>query len=479
MSRSTLGLGGLVVLFASLPFLPSVAGGFVWDDWARIANNPHLTLGSLPAYWVGDPAVIEGVSRGSMYNPLVWSTYVFEVALAGGARVPLVFHLTNLLIHGLVALGMFLLIRGLAPDLRPRAAAVVAVVASWAPLFGETAGWISARPDALAVAFIAIGAGIGVRARSWRLGLVSGALLGGSLLAKESGAFLAGGLVLFLLVRRRDLPVITCATAAAAVTAVVVGVRFVRGVGVEGGVGALRLDALLPSVLRLVRLSALPIESASALRPLPMDVSPLDALVVAGLIGLLFVAWRSRSPAAWPRLAGVGVLWLLLGALPNAVAATRYELLPDRYAAVAAPGLGLLLAACYEAFPAEHRRRALAVLVIAGVLLMAPRSSSQTARFADDVTFFDWEVARWPDEPQGWFFMGCVLAKRGRYAEAEDALARSTELSPTLPQAWLQLALTRDAAGDRDGARGALAEGLRRVPGDPGLEALQTAWGAR
>ena len=465
-TESGLGLGAqaALVLLAAAPFLACLAAGFVWDDWQRIANNPHLGWSAIPAFWTGDPAVLGGLSRGSMYNPLAWTTYAIEAALAP-SRPPMLFHATNLLIHGLLGLGLYHLVRS-ASGTDARIAGLIALAVAWSPVLGETAGWVSARLDGLAALLLVVGAALAVRAQSLRAAALGGAVLALSLTSKESGAALVVLVPLLLLAWRRDRPAMSTTVTAGAVALLLLGARVMAGVGVEGGAAALRPEWLPAAWLELMRLAVAPIGAGTALRPLPLTPSGGAWLLFLGLVALGLWAARARNLAAV-----LGVLWIAAGALPNALAVTRYELLPDRYAAVALPGVALLLGAAVEAV----KGRAGIVMAFAGVIAAAfvTLSSRQALRFADDVAFFSHEVERWPDEPQGWFFLGDVLAAQGQFGHADGALLKAAELAPDLPQVWLRLTTSRLEAGDPEGARRALDEGLRRLPEDPGLRALE------
>ena len=474
-SPSPRGAWGLVGVLAVLPFLPSIAGDFVWDDWQRVARNPHLVPGALAGFWAGDAALLDGISRASMYNPLGWTLHILEVFLAGGARPPALFHATNLLIHGACAAAVYQLIRSLAPVLSWRSATVAAVTASWMPVLGETAGWISGRLDGLTAWLAVGGAAIAARAAGWRGAALGGAILGSSLFAKESGGALVVGLPVLALIWRRDRRTVAFGVAAVGVLVVAAGIRASAGIGVEGGLAALEPARMVPAFLALIELTVVPVWAPSVLRPLPLAVSAASVGVLLALGTALGLALGRGGPAR--RVVVAGVAWVALGALPNALAATRYELLPDRYAAVAAVGVGLLIAGALVVRPARQHAGA-ALVALAAVGLLAPRSGAQCLRFTDDVAFFGWEVERWPDAPQAWFFLGDVLATQGRHEEAETALLRAVALAPALPQTWHRLATARYAAGDLDGARSAVEEGLRVLPNEPGLGALRAAWSA-
>lgn len=66
-------------------------------------------------------------------------------------------------------------------------------------------------------------------------------------------------------------------------------------------------------------------------------------------------------------------------------------------------------------------------------------------------------LAAVPDHPAAHRFLGITLSKLGRDEEAIAALRRSTELAPSAPAGWSDLALALGRAGDRAGAAAAYA----------------------
>jgi hypothetical protein len=125
--------------------ISTLQSGFVYDDrlWAR-----PWTLAELASTFAGseDP---RGIS-GEQYRPIPSLTHAMDHALWGPS--PFAFHLTNLVLHWLSAVLLFLLLHrvGIA-----RAAAFLGAITLAAhPLAASSVGWISERTDTLADVFI-------------------------------------------------------------------------------------------------------------------------------------------------------------------------------------------------------------------------------------------------------------------------------------------------------------------------------------
>jgi tetratricopeptide (TPR) repeat protein len=78
-------------------------------------------------------------------------------------------------------------------------------------------------------------------------------------------------------------------------------------------------------------------------------------------------------------------------------------------------------------------------------------------------------VRRFPDQPEGQFNLGQMLATRGLRREAIPFLTRATELRPNLVPAWAGLAAARHALGDLSGEENALRRAIAVDPGEAEL----------
>ena len=136
---------GLVVLVV-WAFWPSVSNDFVnLDDPVYITSNPHvqagLTMGNTG--WA-----FRSVETGN-WHPLTWLSYALDCQLYG--LQPWGHHLTNLLLHIVNAVLVFLVFRRLT-DATWRSA-LVAILFAVHPLHVESVAWASERKDTLSTLF--------------------------------------------------------------------------------------------------------------------------------------------------------------------------------------------------------------------------------------------------------------------------------------------------------------------------------------
>lgn len=204
-NRCCLFLGAL--LFTLLIFLPGLGGGFEFDDIANIIANPHLKLEGLTLFSLRD-AAFSGFA-GPLGRPLSMLSFALNYYFTGFD--PFYFKLTNLIIHLLAGLGVYVLSRRLLAQIRrsgesaltdDRAAwMALAITAAWLwhPLNLTSVLYVVQRMASLSGLFafwalalyvmgrIQINEG-NLRAGIWRI-VVGAVLFGGlSMLSKENGA---------------------------------------------------------------------------------------------------------------------------------------------------------------------------------------------------------------------------------------------------------------------------------------------------
>jgi len=154
----------LLFVAALLPFLPALSFGFVdYDDDRNLdsRSNPHFNevhhaLDAPTLRWMFTE------SYGGHYQPLTWLSYAVDAAVVGRFD-PRDFHRTNLLLHGLNAVLVYVLARrllraamrgqveGIPLDV---AASCTSLLYAVHPLRVESVVWITERRDVLSCAFL-------------------------------------------------------------------------------------------------------------------------------------------------------------------------------------------------------------------------------------------------------------------------------------------------------------------------------------
>jgi tetratricopeptide (TPR) repeat protein len=194
----------VILLAVLLAYLPALGAGFVWDDDWYVTKNPHLlTAGGLGRIWFEIGATVQ-------YYPLVFTSFWIEHHLWGLSAAG--YHLTNVCLHALNALLLWIVLRRLAVPGAWLAAALFAVH----PIHVESVAWITERKNVLSGFFYLLSLlaylkyvdldGRGpARTSSWRLYLLALALFMLALLSKTVTCTLPVTMLLILWWKRRRL----------------------------------------------------------------------------------------------------------------------------------------------------------------------------------------------------------------------------------------------------------------------------------
>ena len=131
----------LTLVLTALTYLPAISNGFVnWDDDFYVTGNNLIR--SL------DPAHLKAMFSQSfmgLYQPLVMLSLAFDYAIGG--TNPLIFHLTNLFIHLLNTLLVFIFLTGLLEN--KRIAVIATLLFGLHPIHAEAVAWVTERKELL------------------------------------------------------------------------------------------------------------------------------------------------------------------------------------------------------------------------------------------------------------------------------------------------------------------------------------------
>ena len=134
----------LLLLLAFLPYANTLLGSFVYDDHFQVVENPYVHsfryLRQIFGTTVWSFQGAQGVTN--YYRPLMMFEYLLAYQVAGG--VPFTFHLANLVLHALIVLLVFVILRRLSGD---RVALVAAGLFALHPVHTESVAWIAAVTD--------------------------------------------------------------------------------------------------------------------------------------------------------------------------------------------------------------------------------------------------------------------------------------------------------------------------------------------
>lgn len=489
-----------------LPFLGALHGEFLnWDDrMALLENEAWRGFGSEQLAWMATSFHM------GHHMPLTWLSWALDHAIWG--LDPFGFHLTNVLLHGVNAVLVFLLaerVLGLAPKLDPRSrrwsAVFAALLFAVHPLRVESVAWITERRDVLSCAFL-LGAVLAylryaeadVRSRtsvdrcaapyiSFVLALVLYVL---SLLSKAWGITLPVVLLVIdlLVLRRRAgpsrVPWSRLIGEKLAFVPFAAASAWLAALAQQHGQAMLDLERhglAARAAQAAYGLCAYPLATL-----VPLDLGPLYALdplgritpvqlaalasVVFGTVTLFLV--RRRFPAA----VGAVAIYAVLVSPVLGLAQSGVQAWADRYSYLACIPLPLLAAAAL--------RGTLGIACGACIVaLFGIAAHAQTIVWRDSISAWSRVVEVEPESFIGHWMLGVSLQEAQRHEDAvehfERALAQRPDGDPRLdrnnPGVRYRMALSLSELGRSAEAEAALrAVLLQRPDHPPALDAMRS-----
>ena len=454
-------LAGLGVFVAACAlFAPTYGYDFVYDDVHVIRDNQLIHSLSRWREIIAAPWWPDGLYRPltSLLNAMNWAV---------GHGDPHIFHLTNIVLHGLAALLVFLL----AAELVGAAPAVIAgLLFAVHPVHVEAIGNVVGRAEVLATIFsvaaallylrdgrlVARGETVSLR----RLGLAAATLLAVlCALASKESAFAVPGLLLlidgvdrgaggsFEMRWRRHLPLWLVVLAATVgwlllrwrVLGDIAGDYSAPGLMGQGMAG--RALVMLPVVLQYLRLLLFPAHLSADYSPdyltVTDSITPAGLLAVGVIAVVAGVAWIARRAAPIVTFS-LGWMAMALMIVANVIVPSGI-LVAERALYLPSVGIVILAAWLWQAGAKRARGPALAAL---GLVLVAAAARTLTREpvWRSNATFFPALVRDAPGSFRGWWVAGMLAYESGNRREGERLIRGALQVYPLHAGPWVDWA---------------------------------------
>ncbi len=451
----------LVLLAALLPYLPVLAGGFLFDDTGFLASGIRADPGR--EAW----ARLAG-NRGLSYLTLCWDAWAWQFH-------PVACHATNLILHALACLAALAAGRSLLGRLgqgAPEAGALAgALLYALHPLLSGAVGYVTQRAEILAGLFAFLALHLYLSGRPWRC--LAACLAG--FLSKENAlaipALLAGVELALPGPRERGRRFLLFAALILGGVAALLLNPGLFGLGSRGAahiLGGSRFTLPRP-LYALTQLGVLAHYARLALLPFGQHLDydwgydatlwaprALAALVVLVLIAAL--AWRMRRQNPLPLL---GLGWFLIALAPTSSLVPIEDVVVEHrvYTALWAPAL----AAGIWMTSGGSRRRTLGLLT--GICL-AVFTTARAATWASPERLWRESARACPGKPRPWEGLGEAEERRGLHRAAEHDFRRALALDPLNYRPARSLGHILSEQGRHEEAVAVLAQGLKAFPGE-------------
>jgi hypothetical protein len=457
----------VAALVGAIVYLPSLAGGLLYDDVAILVDNRRIQdLGQLGTVLRYEPA-----------RPIMGLVWALNYAAAG--LTPWPYHLVNAALHAanaalVAALFAWMARRSAGPGGTPDlgAATYAACLFAATPMAAETVAYVASRSTALAALFglAALRAGIALLDGAPRSRLVAAiGLLLLALLTKEEAAAVPILLLLLDLVfvarwdardlRRRawiHVPLLALPMLGLIARRVVTGAWLPEAVVPRASYLITQWAAFPRYVLRTL----VPLDPAFFRGDAIATWPPGPVTIAWGLVSLGLLALAVAGRRRWPQWS-LGILWLAAGLLPSSSIVPLGEMVVDHRAYLGAAGL--LFALGQLVWARGGRPLAVALLV-----LLAARSYHYEWVLADPVRAWEDAVGRAPLSADARRALADAYAAKGD-PRAEAALREAVRLQPRDARSWANLGVLYAQSGRLAEAAEALRSAVVADPGDARL----------
>lgn len=442
----------------------SFPGEPVFDDVPLLVENDcHRGLSKVPAALA--------VWRQTICNvrPLRFASFAIDYTLYGEAWWG--YHLTNALLHGLVASLLWLLLLRL--GVTRQVSALCALLFVLHPVNTEAVAYLSGRRDLLAALFCLVATlGLFSRRRSLQLGLSLAAFLA-ALLCYQGAAALPAALILLLWTRRRSESDRPRWIAVATMFVIAIGFAWwtasTRGLsdkhGLWGGGLSAHLGTVLAVHLRYLKLLVLPVDMQADYSPegfaLARSLFDGRALLMLGLLIAGLVGWI--RVAAWRRPLIVAAVYVAL-LLPASQIVIHHELLAEHRLYLASACYCLALAAAIVALTRRLKPRFGCLLFGAIACGYLALTLSRNLDWRDSESLWRATVAQAPRCARAQANLGAVLAQQGQLQPAIAHFRRALALRPELCDARINLGQALFDSGQREPGLREVARGVDCMP---------------
>ena len=467
--------GALAALAVGV-YLNALHGGFIYDEYAALVQNPRVQdlshVGELLTKGVWD---LKANLVSNYFRPAQMVGYAIVAALFGMTPVP--FHVHSIAFHALTTVAVLRLVRRWTGS--PKASVAAGALYAVHPVHTETVSWIAAMPDlgctlfavlCLVLLLRAKEAGAGAR----RIGSIAVAIACFlvALTYKETAVtlLLAWPLIRFSTGGDGD------EAAANPARRAVRGRRFL----IEEG--ALAGAFLVYLAWRLAALGGRLLTASEAVSLGPVGIAANAARLLTTYVGRLvwpmtlcfFPPWTTLAGGFDAQLAGGVALLAAIGAAAvvlwrrgerpaaSALLFVPITLLPvlnvkiltenpiaERYLYLPSVGLCALAGLGWAAWSARSNRAAFVALV-AVLGIWATRTVARNADYRDEVTLFEKTAAQRPDHAFTFQALGDAYGRVGLKRQAIEAYERAQALDPGDPEIRFNLTLLSSQTGAID-----------------------------
>src|SRR6266850_135354 len=419
------------VLWTTVLYAHAVTAGFAsYDDAPQILQNPSLTSLNASLKYFKSPVSFASDLRGSggsFYRPLFWLSLAIDEKLWG--LNPVAFHLTNLLLHWLSGLFLFLLLRRL--HISSLSSALTSLLWICLPINSEAVVWVSGRPYCLAACFLLLGMLLAERylsrpAVKYLAGYCLAAFC--ALFSHEEGALIVAFTLLLIIAKHKGKSRPAMMLYAMLVITLLLYFRLRHAVGATGVAAKVTMASFGLFFWKYLGWMILPIhmsvERSTDTPPPGWSGHALAAwlcLALACSVSILVYRKIPRSP--------IGFAWMGICLWPFCGIVLIYQGMAERYTYLASAGLALLVVVIGVESQARFRPFVLGLIAV-WVLWGVYRLETRITDWSDAARLYGHSLQATPRSAKLHYNLGAVLEERRDFAQASTEYNKAVGLEP-------------------------------------------------
>jgi Flp pilus assembly protein TadD len=419
------------ILWTTVLYAHAITAGFAsYDDAPQVVQNSSLSSLAASLKYFQSPVSFASDLRGSggsFYRPLFWLTLAIDEKLWG--LNPAGFHLTNVLLHWLSGLFLFLLLRRL--HVSSLSSALTSLLWISLPINSEAVAWISGRPYCLAACFLLLGMLFAERyvsrpAVKYLAGYCLAAFC--ALFSHEEGVLIVVFTLLLIVAKHEGKSRAAMMLFGVSVITLLLYFRLRHAAGATGVTAKGTLASFGLFFWKYLGWIVLPIhmsvERSTDTPPPGWSGHALAAWLCLALACAVFIAVHRKIP-----ISPIGFAWMGIGLLPFCGLVFIYQGMAERYTYVASAGLALLVVVIGVESHVRLRPFVLGLIAV-WVLWGVYRLETRISDWSDAARLYGHSLQATPRSAKLHYDLGAVMEERKDFAQASGEYNKAVGLEP-------------------------------------------------
>jgi Flp pilus assembly protein TadD len=420
------------ILWTAVLYAHAVTAGFAsYDDVPQIVQNPSLSSLTASLKYFQSPVSFASDFRGSgasFYRPLFWLSLAIDEKLWG--LNPVAFHVTNVLLHWLSGLFLFLLLRRL--NISSLSSALTSLLWIGLPVNSEAVAWISGRPYCLVACFLLLGTLFAERYLS-SLGvkyLVGYGLASFcALLSHEEAVLIVAFTLLLTVAKHKGKSRSAMMLYGVSVTTILFYFWLRHTAGATGVTAKGAISSFGLFFWKYLGWMVLPIhmsvERSTNTPPPGWSGHAIAAWLCLTLACAVLIAVQRKIPKS-----PIGFAWMGIALLPFCGIVFIYQGMAERYTYVASAGLALMVVLIGVEWRVRLRPFVLGLIAV-WVLWGVYRLETRISDWSDAARLYGHSLEATPRSAKLHYNLGAVLEGRKNFAQASAEYNRALGLEPS------------------------------------------------